>query len=338
MKKRVGILLVALVLAFSMISCGGNRLAPPEMSSAENDSWMEENRNTKETDYKTVPEKEASAGNEVDLEIIAEDTSEKDEKASKPETEKMADVQADGSKQEPEKTPKPETDQIPEKILETQDKQEPEKKPEADKNKKPEKKLEADKDKKPEKKPEKKSETDKNKKPAKKPEADKNKEPEKKPERKPEKNQKPVEPEDVVVDETKDQVCYLKISCVNILDHMDELTEGKESLVPSDGIILKQQEVVFYEGESVFQVLARVTREKKIHMEYADTPAYHSAYIEGINNLYEFDCGTGSGWMYCVNGWYPNYGCSRYAVKDGDVIEWNYTCDLGNDLGQTWMD
>lgn len=33
--------------------------------------------------------------------------------------------------------------------------------------------------------------------------------------------------------------------------------------------------------------------------------------------------------MYNVNGWYPNYGCSRYQVKDGDVVEWRYTCDLG---------
>ena len=34
-----------------------------------------------------------------------------------------------------------------------------------------------------------------------------------------------------------------------------------------------------------------------------------------------------------VNGWYPNYGSSRYQLKDGDVVEWRYTCDLGNDVG-----
>ena len=31
--------------------------------------------------------------------------------------------------------------------------------------------------------------------------------------------------------------------------------------------------------------------------------------------------------------WYPNYGCSRYALQDGDVVEWPYTCDLGFDVG-----
>ena len=60
---------------------------------------------------------------------------------------------------------------------------------------------------------------------------------------------------------------------------------------------------------------------------------YNSAYIEGINNLYEFDCGELSGWMYSVNDWYPNYGCSCYTVQPGDVICWVYTCDLGQDVG-----
>ena len=57
-----------------------------------------------------------------------------------------------------------------------------------------------------------------------------------------------------------------------------------------------------------------------------------TAYIEGINNIYEFSCGELSGWMYCVNGEYPNVGCSDYKIKDGDNIEWYYTCDLGEDL------
>ena len=36
--------------------------------------------------------------------------------------------------------------------------------------------------------------------------------------------------------------------------------------------------------------------------------------------------------MYEVNDWFPNYGCSRYEVKNGDVIEWQYTCNLGADI------
>ena len=89
----------------------------------------------------------------------------------------------------------------------------------------------------------------------------------------------------------------------------------------------------FTEGESIFDVLKRVCRENKIHMEFSETPVYQSAYIEGIGNLYEFDCGEGSGWMYRVNGEFPNYGCSRYTLADDDTVEWVYTCDFGADVG-----
>ena len=152
----------------------------------------------------------------------------------------------------------------------------------------------------------------------------------------PEGNPNPVEPGSVEIDKSKPGTCYLSIACDTILNHMGDLTEGKDVLVPEDGIIFSEQEVTFYQGESVYDVLLRETQNNRIHMEASFTPMYNSAYVEGINNLYEFDCGQYSGWMYEVNGWYPNYGCSRYLVKEGDVIHWNYTCDLGRDLGQIW--
>lgn len=67
-------------------------------------------------------------------------------------------------------------------------------------------------------------------------------------------------------------------------------------------------------------------------MDFVESPVYGSAYIKGINNIYEFDAGELSGWMYSVNGVFPNYGCSIYNLNDGDVIQWMYTCDLGKDL------
>ena len=143
----------------------------------------------------------------------------------------------------------------------------------------------------------------------------------------------PVEPQDSDVDTNKQYTCTISISCETILDNMDKCAESKKALVPEDGIILPATEVTFSDGESVYDVLQRVCKENKIHMESSFTPVYNSAYIEGIHNLYEYDVGKLSGWMYAVNGWYPNYGCSRYQVKDGDVVEWRYTCDLGYDLG-----
>ena len=142
----------------------------------------------------------------------------------------------------------------------------------------------------------------------------------------------PVEPEDAEVSDAE-YTCTLSISCATILDNMDLCKEEKRELVPEDGWILKPMTVTFYEGESIFNVLQRTCKQQKIHMEFVNTPAYHSAYIEGIHNLYEFDVGNLSGWMYKVNDWFPNYGCSRYRLQDGDVVEWKYTCDLGSDVG-----
>ncbi len=152
----------------------------------------------------------------------------------------------------------------------------------------------------------------------------------------PEGKQLPVEPGDIEIDKRTTLTCYLTISCSTILDNMGDLTEGKESLVPQNGILLPRTKVSFYPGESVYDILKRVTKENRIHMESSFTPMYNSAYVEGIGNLYEFDCGANSGWMYCVNGWYPNYGVSRYVPQDQDEIQFNYTCDLGRDLGQFW--
>ena len=143
----------------------------------------------------------------------------------------------------------------------------------------------------------------------------------------------PVEPEDADVNKSKSYTCTFSIECSTILNNLDMLDPDKLECVPSGGVILKKTTVTFYEGESVFDVLQRLCKEKGIHMEAEWTPIYNSAYVEGIHNLYEFDCGALSGWMYKVNGWYPNYGSSRYQLKDGDVVEWRYTCDLGNDVG-----
>lgn len=127
--------------------------------------------------------------------------------------------------------------------------------------------------------------------------------------------------------------CIISISCQTILDNMDSLKSNKASIVPSDGWVLKAVEVEFKDGQTVFDVLQEVTRKYGIHMEYSKSPMYNSMYIEGIANLYEFDCGDLSGWMYKVNDVFPNYGCSLYKVQDGDVISWVYTCDLGKDVG-----
>ena len=130
--------------------------------------------------------------------------------------------------------------------------------------------------------------------------------------------------------------CTLSVTCKTVLDNLELLDPAKKNCIGDNGVIYAKKTVSFEEGETVFDVLNREMKKNGIHMAFSFNPVFNSRYIEGINNLYEFDCEEGSGWMYRVNGVFPNYGCSQYQVEDGDTIEWLYTCDLGVDLGRNY--
>jgi len=131
--------------------------------------------------------------------------------------------------------------------------------------------------------------------------------------------------------------CTLEVRCDVLLDKLDQLPKEKANLVPENGELLGVTEIEFNSGDSVFDIFRKQLREEKIHFEYVDASAYSSVYIEGVGNLYEYDCGPQSGWMYSVNGVHPGLGCSTYTLADGDAIVFNYTCDLGTDLGTEKM-
>jgi len=133
----------------------------------------------------------------------------------------------------------------------------------------------------------------------------------------------------------------LSIECKTVLENLSVLDPALKAgdFVPEDGVILPCTRYVLRPGDTVYDILSRAVRYNKIQMEYqgADKNSFSSVYIKGINYLYEFSCGPLSGWMYTVNGIFPQYGCSKYALSDGDRIEWVYTCDLGRDVGCIWM-
>ena len=134
------------------------------------------------------------------------------------------------------------------------------------------------------------------------------------------------------------ETIFLTIRCDTILDNWDNLDPSLkyEKYVPEDGVILARTEYVLRKGDTVYDVLDRAIRHNQIQMECIYSQNYGSVYVQGINHLYEFSCGELSGWMYMVNGEFPNYGCSKYELKDGDEIIWCYTCDLGRDVGCYW--
>lgn len=141
---------------------------------------------------------------------------------------------------------------------------------------------------------------------------------------------KPENNQTITSPKPKNKTVTIAISCKTAINNGLNEKPGFSHL-PSNGIILQNMKVEFSEGDTVFDILVKVTRKKGIHMEYRGSGS--NTYIEGINNLYEFDGGSNSGWMYSVNGVYPNYGVGAYKVKSSDVIKFNYTCNLGADLG-----
>ena len=111
---------------------------------------------------------------------------------------------------------------------------------------------------------------------------------------------------------------------------------GDSEFIPEDGCILKETTYAFAQDETVYDILVRAVKDNKLHMEKKKTGSGpRDYYICGIANIYEYDWGELSGWMYYVNGESPSVGCGEYRVKDGDRIEWLYTREIGRDLKGT---
>lgn len=105
---------------------------------------------------------------------------------------------------------------------------------------------------------------------------------------------------------------------------------GREEHIPQDGTILPLSTFAIAEGDTVYTILVEAARKYQIQFENDGNGTY--VYIAGIGYLYEFDYGDLSGWIYLVNGEQPSVGAGEYRLKDRDVIEWHYTCNLGEDL------
>jgi len=85
------------------------------------------------------------------------------------------------------------------------------------------------------------------------------------------------------------------------------------------------------DGDTVLKTLINITKKNRVQMDYRGGQGA-TAYVEGIDNVYEFDRGQGSGWMYRVNGIFPDRGAGVVQLLDGDRVEWLYTTNLGVDL------
>jgi hypothetical protein len=88
-------------------------------------------------------------------------------------------------------------------------------------------------------------------------------------------------------------------------------------------VILDKTEIEYTQGETVYDALKAAKDSAGILV--ATIGAGESVYVKGINNLFEFDNGPTSGWLYAVNGVSPSVSCGAYKLNGGDEIVWKYT-------------
>ena len=81
-------------------------------------------------------------------------------------------------------------------------------------------------------------------------------------------------------------------------------------------------------GNKIPESLKNVMASRGISIQYDSMP-----YDGNPVRLGEFDYCQGSGWVYSVDGTFPNYGFSDYFPQDGDVVRVMFTLWYGSDVG-----
>ena len=108
------------------------------------------------------------------------------------------------------------------------------------------------------------------------------------------------------------------------------------------GTIISSKRVPFTKGDTVADVTLRLLDAQGFTYQHTGTTknGFYLASIGdftlkgiGYDSFGEFDAGVGSGWMITLNKTFIEYGASEFEVKNGDVIKWQYTCQLGEDIG-----
>lgn len=124
----------------------------------------------------------------------------------------------------------------------------------------------------------------------------------------------------------KKSTCTISINAQR-LHASRRASDSVKNLVPGSGYLLNPTIVAIKKGDTVKDVLMRAAQDNGIVLA-----ANGDSYIAGIGGIFEFDGGAKSGWMYSVNGVFPDVACNEKNVAKGDVIQWKYTLNLGKDL------
>jgi len=84
-----------------------------------------------------------------------------------------------------------------------------------------------------------------------------------------------------------------------------------------------QDNVITYEGDTVFSILKEVTRRNNILLKYTYYEQFDSILIDSMKD--DFNGEIDMYWQYYINGDIPMVGCDKYYdISNGDCIEWRF--------------
>jgi hypothetical protein len=84
-----------------------------------------------------------------------------------------------------------------------------------------------------------------------------------------------------------------------------------------------QDNVIAYDGDTVFSILEEVTQRNDVLLEYTYYEQFDSVLIDYISN--DLNGNNNMYWQYYVNGNIPMMGCDKYGdISNGDCIEWRF--------------
>lgn len=89
------------------------------------------------------------------------------------------------------------------------------------------------------------------------------------------------------------------------------------------GTILPVTTVEMAAGDTVLAITQKIVKARGIQISVRGSNS--TAYVEGIDNLYEFDHGPLSGWEAFVDGQTLDRSAGAYGVQPGQAIMWRYT-------------
>ena len=98
-----------------------------------------------------------------------------------------------------------------------------------------------------------------------------------------------------------------------------------------DNTIFSSQ-IVLENEVTAFEALKYYCENNSIQIGYTGSGQF--IYVSSINGIKEKSEGPSSGWMYKVNGTFPNVSAGKYKLSSNDTLEWVFTKDGGKDVGQ----